>query len=93
MLFPGGDEPALEAMREPAFALTGAALLASGFSLQLAGYTVASGHAYFACFAVGVIAVAIGGGYLAAVRIIAPAIHRRALKAYSAMVAKHSSEN
>jgi hypothetical protein len=92
MLILGGDEPSLEAMREPAFVLAGAALLASGFALQLAGYTIASGHSYFACFGVGVILVAAGVGYLATTRLIAPALHRQALKKWAAMQAERERE-
>lgn len=93
VLFPTSGEPALKAMTEPAFVFVGATLLVSGFVLQLAGYTVASGHAYFAVFGAVVIIAAGGVGYLAAERVVAPLVHRRAAKTYREVLEAHEAHH
>lgn len=83
-LFPSGG-PTLGKARELALSRVGLGLLATGFFLQLLGYVVSSGDAWFLAVAVLVMVAAALGGWWLAVRVAAPRIHARAKSDYEAM--------
>lgn len=77
VLFPSGG-PTLGKARELALTRAGLGLLAIGFLLQLGGYVVSSGDAWFLVVAAAVIVGAGVGGWFLAVRVAAVRIHARA---------------
>lgn len=74
VLFPSGG-PTLDKARELALSRVGLGLLATGFVLQLGGYVVSSGDAWFLVVALAVILGAGAGGWFLADRVAAARIH------------------
>lgn len=80
MTFPT-DKPVLSAQRERAYTYVGATVLAAGFGLQLTGYVVASGDAWFVAIAVAVMVAALWIGK-SVVGMLAGWLHKRAVAAF-----------